>query len=153
MAEPCPLIIRRQRISLYPEPGLLRVVESLLIDNPSSCCYVGAAIADNTAPVTLRLAIPETFTTVTFDEEFFGRRFSLRSGMLGTGIPWTPGSRELKFSYVLPNNLRSYVWQRLLDVPCEDLRVEVHGETPDEVACNLPASRSQRASGRSGVPA
>jgi len=133
VAGPCPLIIRRQRVSLYPEPGLLRVEESLLIDNPSASCYVGVTTSDNAAPVTLRLGIPADFSTITFNDDFFGRRFSLVGGKLVTGIPWTPGSRELKFTYVLRNSQRSSAWERSLDLPCEDLRVEVHTETPDEI--------------------
>ncbi len=145
VAEPCPLIIRRQRVSLHPGPGVLRVVESLLIDNPSSSCYVGRATPDNAEPVTLRLAIPADFSTVTFNDDFFGRRFSLVDGKLVTSIPWTPGPRELKFSYVLRNNERSYAWERWLDLPCEDLRVEVQAENPEEIVCNLPKSFTKAA--------
>jgi hypothetical protein len=145
VAGPCPLIIRRQRVSLYPEPGLLRVEESLLIDNPSASCYVGVTTSDNAAPVTLRLGIPADFSTITFNDDFFGRRFSLVGGKLVTGIPWTPGSRELKFTYVLRNSQRSSAWERSLDLPCEDLRVEVHTETPDEIGCSLPKSVTKAA--------
>jgi hypothetical protein len=140
VTDPCPLIIRRQRISLYPEPGALRVDESLVIDNPSTSCYVGAAGPGNAPPVTLRLAIPADFSRVTFGDDFFGPRFSLLDGKLVTSIPWTPGRRQLKFSYVLRNDQRVRVWERSLDLPCEDLRVEVHAENPEQIVCNLPKS-------------
>jgi hypothetical protein len=140
VAEPCPLVIRRQRVSLHSEPGVLTVDESLLIDNPSTGCYVGSAGPGNTPPVTLRLAIPADFVRITFADDFFGPRFSLVNGQLVTGVPWTPGRRELKFSYVLRNNQRAYAWERSLDLPCEDLRVQVQADNPDEIVCNLPKS-------------
>jgi hypothetical protein len=140
VAEPCPLVIRRQRVSLHPEPGVLRVDESLLVDNPSTGCYVGAAGPGHAPPVTLRLAIPADFVRITFGDDFFGPRFSLVDGKLVTSVPWTPGRRELKFSYVLRNNQRSCVWERSLDLPCDDLRVEVQADNPNEIVCNLPKS-------------
>jgi len=62
---------------------------------------------------------------------------------LVTDIPWTPGQRELAFTYVLPNEDRNRVWQRPLDLPCDDLRIEIHTDNPDDVVCNLPRDSSQ----------
>ncbi len=120
---PNPLAVRRHTITLCPEPGVLRVTESMLIDNPSAACYVGQAAGEDAEPVTLQLAIPADFAQVTFANEFFGRRFSLSGGKLVTAVPWPPGQRELTFSYVLANTSRHYVWQRPLDLPSTKVRV------------------------------
>jgi hypothetical protein len=122
---PNPLVVRRHTITLCPEPGVLRVSESMLIDNPGTACYVGQAAGENLEPVTLQLAIPADFAQVTFASEFFGRRFSLIGGKLVTAVPWPPGQRELSFSYVLANTQRHYVWQRPLDLPSTKVRVGV----------------------------
>ena len=106
-----------------PEPGVLRVTESMLIDNPGAACYVGQAAGEDVEPVTLQLAIPADFAQVTFASEFFGRRFSLIGGKLVTGVPWPPGQRELTFSYVLTNAQRHCVWRRPLDLPSTEVRV------------------------------
>ncbi len=127
---PNPLVVRQHTITLCPEPGVLRVTESMLIDNPSAACYVGQAAGENVEPVTLRLAIPADFAQVTFASEFFGRRFSLIDGKLVTGVPWPPGQRELTFSYVLTNTQRHYVWQRPLDLPTANARVVVRRKHP-----------------------
>jgi len=142
VAAPSPLVIRRQTIRIRPEAEAISVTESMLIDNPSATCYVGQAPPEGGEAVTLRLAIPADFGRVTFHDEFFGRRFVLADGSLVTRIPWTPGTRELKFTYALPNTQRDRPWQRCLDLPCEDLRVEVSTARPDEVSCNLPRQKA-----------
>lgn len=134
---PNPLVVRRHDITLCPESGVLRVTESMLIDNPSKACYVGKAAGDDLEPVTLQLAIPANFEQVTFASEFFGRRFSLIDGRLVTGVPWPPGPRELSFSYVLANAERCCVWQRLLDLPSTQVRVSVRSDRPDQITSNL----------------
>ncbi len=144
VAEPNPLVIRRHEILVRPEPGALHVTETLLIANPTSICYVGRAVGQDTQPVTLRLNVPSDFDRATFHKEFFGRRFSLAAGKLVTGIPWTPGERELKLTYVLPNTQAHRLWQRPLDLPCSDVRVCVETTRPDEVICNLPAGPVRR---------
>jgi hypothetical protein len=137
-AFPSPLVVRRHTITLYPEPGVLRVTESMLIDNPSTACYVGRAAGESGEAETLQLAIPASFQQVTFASEFYGRRFSLIGGRLVTGIPWPPGQRELTFSYVLPNAERCYVWQRPLDLPSSQVQVLVRAsDQPDQVTSNL----------------
>ncbi len=54
-----------------------------------------------------------------------------------------PGQRQLTFTYVLPNENHDRVWQRPLDLPCDNLRVEVQTDDPDEISCNLARAASQ----------
>ena len=137
LTRPCPLVVRRHEIDVRPEPGSLTVTESLLIANPSSKCYVGEPVGEVEEPITLRLAIPSGFERATFHKEFFGREFSLADGKLVTRIPWQPGERKLKLTYVLPNSQKHALWERPLDLPCSHVRVRVRTANPDEVACNL----------------
>jgi hypothetical protein len=137
VAEPSPLVIRRQEIALRPEPGALRVTESILVENPTSQTYVGRARHEGWEPVTLGLAIPSDFERTTFNEEFFGRRFSIFDGRLVTGIAWPPGQRELKFAYVVPNKSAYYCWKRPIDLPCSELHVRIENAKPSEVTCGL----------------
>ena len=139
VTHPNPLVIRKLEITICPQPGTLKVTESMLVENPSSTCYVGQAPAAGADPVTLQLAIPADFERTTFDEEFFGRRFSLVEGKLVTGIPWPPGARELKYTYVLRNAAVDRRWERPLDLPCSQVQLRVCPAKPDEVACNLPS--------------
>jgi hypothetical protein len=142
---PNPLVVRRHAIALEPRPGVVQVTESMLIDNPTAACYVGQSVGENAEPVTLQLAIPDDFERVTFPNEFFGRRFSLVGGRLVTGIPWPPGGRELRFTYVLPNLQGHYVWRRPLDLPTAQVRVSIHTDSPPQATCNLdPAPRQNR---------
>jgi hypothetical protein len=136
-AFPNPLVVHRHTITLCPEPGLLRVTESMLIDNPSMACYIGQSASKDAEPITLRLAIPADFENVTFATEFFGRRFSVFQNSLVTSVPWPPGQRELSFSYVLANQQAHYVWQRPLDLPSANVQVEVRGDRTDQIICNL----------------
>ncbi|NQT41647.1 MAG: carboxypeptidase regulatory-like domain-containing protein [Planctomycetes bacterium] len=140
IAHPSPLVVRRHEIVICPQPGVLRVTETLLVANPSLRSYVGRAGEDEAGPVTLRLSIPSDFERTTFQKEFFGRRFSLADGQLVTTIPWTPGERELKFTYVLRNTERRRVWLRPLDLPCSDVCVRVRTTKPEEITCNLPTT-------------
>jgi hypothetical protein len=140
---PNPLVVRRHTIALSPEPGVLRVTESMLVDNPSTACYVGQSAGENVEPVTLQLSIPADFAQVTFASEFFGRRFSLIGGRLVTAVPWPPGRRELTFSYVLANAQPHYVWQRPLDLPSAQVRVLVRGKQPGHTTSNLDRAARQ----------
>jgi hypothetical protein len=156
---PNPLVVRRHTITLCPEPGVLRVTEAMLIDNPGSACYVGQAANENSDPVTLQLAIPADFAQVTFASEFFGRRFSLVNGGLFTSVPWPPGQRELKFSYPLATSKQHYIWQRHLDLPSTKVRVVVRRKRPAHAPSD-PNRASQREdgeiafdSGQRGLPA
>jgi hypothetical protein len=139
-AFPNPLVLRRHTIMLSPGPGVLRVTESMLIDNPTAACYVGQSVGEDAEPVTLQLGIPSDFAQVTFVGEFFGRRFSLVDGKLVTGVPWPPGERKLAFSYVLPNPDRHFVWQRPLDLPSAKVRICVSTDQPDQTSSNLGRS-------------
>ncbi len=145
VAGPNPLVLRNYEITLAPEPGALRVTESMTIDNPSNTCYVGKAARQGEEPVTLALSIPADFERATFQEEFFGRRFAVAGDKVVTSIPWPPGRRDLKFTYVLRNAQAHRVWQRPLDLPCNDLRLRVRTDKPDDVACDLDAASGDRA--------
>jgi hypothetical protein len=150
---PNPLVILQQEIDLQTAPGLLRVRERLIIDNPTHSTYVGRAEGGQEQPVTLQLNIPADFQRVTFDHEFFGRRFSVVDGKLATGIPWTPGRRELAFTYTLRNQDACRVWRRPLDLPCQQLSLRVDHHTPREVSANLPAVLRRAGPIRAAVPA
>jgi hypothetical protein len=142
VAEPCPLVALRHDITLRAETGVLQVTESLLVANPTKQSYVGLASDEGHAPVTLRLAIPPDFEKVTFDKEFFGRQFKLVGQTLETDIPWTPGEREVKFTYLLPLEQRHWVFQRPLDLPCSHVRVTVARSDIKHVSANLPTMQS-----------
>ncbi len=144
IAEPNPLVIRRHEIVISPQPGALHVTETLLVSNPSLRSYVGRSGKEGAEPVTLRLSIPSDFERTTFQKEFFGRRFSLVDGKLVTAIPWTPGERELKFTYVLRNTEDRRVWRRPLDLPCSSVCVRVRTTKPEEITCNLPRTEVRR---------
>jgi hypothetical protein len=136
---PSPLIIRRQDIAMKIQAGALSVTESIIVDNPTRRCYVGASSQKDSEPITMQLAIPSDFERTTFQMEFFGRRFNILGDKLVTSVPWPPGWRELKFTYVLPIEKNKYLWQRPLDLPCEELRVRVQAADAREIVCNLAA--------------
>lgn len=135
--EPNPLVLRRHEITIDSASDAVRVREKLVIDNDSQRTYVGQPAHEGGRAATLRLAIPANFRRVTFEQEFYGRQFTLIDQQLVTDIPWTPGQRELTFSYVLPNEDRNRVWQRRLDLPCQQLRIEVRTDAPEQVSANL----------------
>lgn len=140
-----PLVVRQHHISIRSEPGVLRVSERLLIENPTSLTYIGSTTGSADQLVTASLSIPSDFRRATFDQEFFGRHFKVIDGRLETDIPWTPGKRELSLTYVLPDADRERIWQRTLDLPCDELRIEVHTDSPAEIDCQ-PALASTRKS-------
>jgi hypothetical protein len=144
VARPNPLVIRRFEIAIVPRPGALVVSESLLVENPSSRCYVGEPPPSGGEPMTLALGIPADFERTTFQEEFYGRRFALAGGKVVTGIPWPPGRREIKYTYVLRNEQAYRCWQRPLDLPCSQVRVCVHTAKPGDVRCDLPWLPAER---------
>lgn len=145
VTDPNPLVVRRHEIKLFPETDALRVTETLMIENPSSQTYIGLPAREDGRAATLRLSIPSDFRRTTFHKEFYGRQFTLFDGRLVTDIPWTPGKHELALTYVLPNEDPDRVWLRPLDLPCDQLWIEVHTETPDEVSCNLSLAELQTA--------
>ncbi len=137
VSEPNPLVVRRHNIKIHAETDALRVTETLLIENPSSETYIGRPKREGGRAATLYLSIPPDFRRTTFHKEFFGQQFTLIDGQLVTDIPWTPGQRELAFTYVLPSDDRTREWRRPLDLPCDQLRIELNAKT-SEVYCNLP---------------
>jgi hypothetical protein len=147
IGEPDPLVLRDYDLVVRPEPGALRVTETMVIDNPEPATYVGRRPPGGAEPVTLQLGIPPDFERVTFDKEFYGRGFSLINEKLVTAIPWTPGQRELRFTYVLRNDGRQRHWTRPLDLPCRHVRLTVRTEAPEEVSCNLAASSRREDAG------
>ena len=137
VASPNPLVLKKMDVTIRPETGLLKVTESLLLENPSHTCYVGEAAHDGADPVTLELSIPPDFERTTFDQEFFGRRFAVVNNKVVTSVPWPPGQRELRYTYVLRNTQEVSQWKRPLDLPCSNVTVRVEGKSPDEVRCEL----------------
>lgn len=140
VTQPNPLIIRQHEVVLRSEPGVLQVVEAMLIDNPGNTTYVGGGAAGQGMVATLRLGIPSDFIRLTFEKEFFGRQFDVVDGQVITTIPWTPGTRWLRYTYTLPSEDARGVWERQFDVPCEHLLIRVRHERPHEVTSNLGAA-------------
>lgn len=136
---PCPLIAKRHDIDIVVEQRVLQVTERLLIANPTRMTYVGQSLGYGPA-VTLQLSIPKNFDRVTFDKEFYGRRFLVVDHRPVTEIPWLPGEQELTFTYRVPLVESAGQFRRVLDVPSSDVRVHVHGEDKRLVSCNLPQS-------------
>jgi hypothetical protein len=143
---PSPLISRRHEIGVQSGQGYLEVTETLVVDNPSRATFIGQSV-DDRPPVTMRLSLPDGIEKVTFDREFHGRNFQLHEGRLITELPWPPGSRELKFIYRVPVEQRLGVLSRVLDLPTDEVVVQVTTSESDSVACNLPraAAPAQRA--------
>jgi hypothetical protein len=119
------------------QSGALSVTESIIVDNPTRRCYVGARLQDGGEPITMQLSIPPNFERITFQTEFFGRRFFLLGDKLATSLPWPPGQRELQFTYIVPVQQGFYLWQRPLDLPCERLRVSIETPNSADISCNL----------------
>jgi hypothetical protein len=142
---PSPLELEQHDIVIRPRTGTLEVTESMVIRNPANRSFVGLPGQGKRQRGTLPLAIPANFERVTFEKEFYGRRFSLVDGKLLTDIPWTPGVRRLKFTYVVPVEKGAEKgathWRRPLDLPCSLLRLTIVTDKPDEVSCNFAAER------------
>jgi hypothetical protein len=136
--KPNPLIASSHEIEVRPGRGLLVVTETITIANRTNRSYVGSSAAPDEHPMTLRLSIPPEFEKVTFEKEFFGRQFQLNEGRLETQIPWTPGKRELKFTYRVPIEDQYWVFNRPLDLPTERMRIQIVGDHTGDVSCNLP---------------
>jgi len=147
ITHPSPLRVKRHDVLLRPEPGMVTVTETMLVENPTEGCYVGRPIQGQAEPITLALSIPSDFDRVTFAQEFFGRRFSVQGKKVVTSIPWTPGERELKFTYTLANPRGQFRWERPLDLPTSEFRVIVETDQPQDVLWNL-ADEPLRQAGR-----
>jgi hypothetical protein len=135
VAKPNPLVLKKMDVTIRPETGMLKVTESLLLENPTHTCYVGEAAHDGADPITLALSIPVDFERTTFDQEFFGRRFAVVNGKVATSVPWPPGEKELTYTYVLRNTKERLMWKRPLDLPCSQVTVRVEGKPPGEARC------------------
>jgi hypothetical protein len=142
VADPSPLVALRHEIEVRPDTGVVAVTETIRVANRSSQSYVGRESEDGEPPVTLRLSIPQQFDKVTFAKEFFGRQFQLNEQRLETQIPWTPGERELKFTYRLPVLQQHWLFHRPLDLPTEQICVRVVDPSTD-VTSNLAASQAR----------
>jgi hypothetical protein len=140
ISAPCPLVFLRQDIYMRFRSGALSVTESIIVDNPTRRCYVGARSQDGGEPITMQLAIPPNFERTTFQMEFFGRRFFLLGDKLVTSVPWPPGQREIEFTYVMPVRQGYYLWQRPLDLPCEQLSLSIETPNVADISCNLAIS-------------
>ena len=137
VSTPCPLVAKRHDIDVTVDEQVLKITESLLISNPSRATYVGQSMG-NGPPVTFWLSIPKNFDRVTFDKEFFGRRFFVVDHRPVTEMPWLPGEQELRFTYRVPLVESAGQFRRTMDVPSSDVRVRVHGADKRLVSCNLP---------------
>jgi hypothetical protein len=145
VASPSPLRVKSHRIEIQPSSGQLAVTETLLIDNPTKLTFVGeSADAESTEPTTLQLSIPADFQKVTFQQEFFGRRFAVHNSRLVTSLPWEPGTREVTFTYFLRNTQLHRRWERTLDLPTEQVELRVAATDPDDVTCNLKSLGTQQ---------
>lgn len=141
-----PLVIRRHEIVVRPEPGLLKVTESLQVENPTLVCFGGGSEGPDDSlteipPVTLRLGIPGEFQRATFQSEFLGRRFSWNDDALVTRIPWPPGTRHVEFSYTIANDRGQLDWKRTVDLPCDQIQLTVYSEVPEQVRCEALTTR------------
>jgi hypothetical protein len=143
VSSPSPLVAEEYDVQIRIEDGFLEITESLRVANPTTSAYVGAPVGEM-PPITLKLAIPPGFERVTFYDEFHGRRFYVAAGYVATDIPWPPGERRLKFTYRLPIDQSRKVFQRILDLPCKHLRVNVAGNDAGQVACNLGRDAQSR---------
>jgi hypothetical protein len=137
VADPSPLVATRHEIDIRLDDGVLEATETIIVANRSLWSYVGSETDDGQPSATLRLSIPAQFKKVTFAKEFFGRQFQLNKETVETQIPWTPGQRELKFTYRLPIEDGHWSFRRPLDLPTEQMRLRVHGVRLNDVACNV----------------
>lgn len=140
LQSPSPLVVRRHEITIEREGESLQVTEALLVDNPTQTTFVGQPKKDDGRAATLTLSVPSDFARTTFHEEFFGRRFALIDGQLVTDVPWTPGEREVKFTYVLPDPHGDRVWERVLDLPTSDIQVRAKSKDAHCLTASLQAA-------------
>ncbi len=135
---PSPLVVKRHDIDVtVVDKQVLKITESLVVSNPSRATYVGKSMGSG-PPVTFWLSIPKNFDRVTFDKEFFGRRFFVVDHRPVTEIPWLPGEQEMRFTYRVPLVESEGQFRRTMDAPSFNVRVRVHGAEERLVTCNLP---------------
>ena len=136
VAAPSPLAASRHEIDVEVKEHSLEIVETIVVSNPSQRTYVGEP-RGNMPPITLRLSIPENFDRVTFNREFFGRRFHVMDHRVATDLPWPPGDAGIQFSYRLPIAESNGLFRRPLDLPSSNVRVRVRNADRQRVTCNL----------------
>jgi hypothetical protein len=134
-----PLVVKRHDIQIESIKNVINVTETILISNPSRSTYVGQSQNDN-PPVTLRLSIPPNFDRVTFKNEFYGRRFRIVNHGAETDIPWPPGDTRIEFTYRLASQASAGLYQRVLDLPSSNVRIQVRADNEEDVSCTLPKS-------------
>ena len=61
----------------------------------------------------------------------------MTNGKLATSVPWPPGERELRYTYVLRNAEKVLQWKRPFDLPCSNVTLRIEGMPPSEVRCEL----------------
>lgn len=141
VTSPNPLVAKRHDIDLGLDGQALTVTERLSLSNPTRTTYVGQSMG-NGPPVTFWLSIPKSFDRVTFEREFFGRRFIVVDHRPVTDVPWLPGEHELRFTYHVPLAESGGRFVRPLDVPNSHVRVCVHDTSAGRVSCNLPRAEA-----------
>lgn len=134
---PNPLVAERHEFDILVEGKALKVTETLALRNPTQATYVGESMGPG-PPVTFWLSIPQDFDRVTFDKEFFGRRFLVVDHRPVTDLPWMPGTRELRYTYHIPLAENGGKFHRPLDVPTSEICVRLRGTNTNQVSCNLP---------------
>jgi hypothetical protein len=137
---PSPLKAARHNFDILVDENVLIVDETLLVVNPSLTTYVGNQSSDDSR-TSLRLSVPPHFERVTFKSEFYGRRFRIVEHQPVTDIPWTPGERELKFSYRIPLEHASATFHRTLDLPSRNITIRARGNQLSEISCSLKSLR------------
>lgn len=141
ISTPSPLQATRHDIEIRTEESTLVVSESILVANPSRRTFVGTPSGEQPA-VTFALSIPPDFDRVTFNSEFYGRRFRVVDHRPVTDIPWPPGQRELKFTYRIPLVENHGIFKRPLDVPTKSVRLLLCGDKIPNASCNLSSPKN-----------
>jgi hypothetical protein len=137
-----PLVAERHEIDVSAGEQMLEVRESLTIANRSRATYVGQPDEEQST-VTLQLSIPPNFDRVTFDREFYGRRFRIVDHRVVTDVPWQPGDYELKFSYRVPLEDSAGLYRRSIDLPTSHFSIRVRTNDVGNVWCNVASARQQ----------
>jgi hypothetical protein len=139
VSEPSPLATVEHNFDVEVHDRVMEITEQLVVSNESRVTYVGRSAGDET-PFTFQLSIPPNFDRVTFDNEFYGRRFRIIDHRLVTDIPWPPGIAKLKFTYRIPVDQSAGLFRRRLDLPSSNVCVRVRSTDPLPVMCNLPTA-------------
>jgi hypothetical protein len=135
--ESSPLLIAQHDIEIEVRESVMEVTECLIVSNESLTTYVGKPEVDE-MPVTFQMSIPPNFDRVTFDSEFYGRRFRIVDHRMVTDIPWPPGKGKLKFTYRVPLEKSAGLFRRPLDLRSSNVRIRVKAKDPQHVTSNLP---------------